>query len=172
MTSRVEREAEKGINEIVGTFSDPIIVTPGGWGNDLPQWLKDAVTMERLIENMEGFRRGAMTGTDAEAVCYMFTACLAASLGHDWTEIYLYVATKVIERHKAGEEGFKLPPDIRVVELNRYQQGLLAHLKAWIYDRRVKNRKGRNNGKAEGNGDRKEKVPAAENPQLTFNLQS
>jgi len=33
---------------IVGAFTDPIIVFPGGWGDTLPEWLKNAITMERL----------------------------------------------------------------------------------------------------------------------------
>jgi len=29
---------DKGISEIVGVFSDPILVFPGGWGDTLPEW--------------------------------------------------------------------------------------------------------------------------------------
>ncbi|MBA7519922.1 hypothetical protein ES705_12010 [subsurface metagenome] len=100
--SKATREMNKGITEIVGVFADPIIVMPGGWGDTLPDWLKEAITLERLIENMEGLKRGAMTGTDAEACAYLYTASLTAPTSHDWAQVYLYVAGKVIERHKKG----------------------------------------------------------------------
>ena len=45
---------EKGISDIVGCLMDPIIVFPGGWGDTLPEWLKNAITLERLAMNYEG----------------------------------------------------------------------------------------------------------------------
>ena len=41
------------IDDLVGTLTDPIIVYPGGWGDSLPEWLKNAITLERLTENMK-----------------------------------------------------------------------------------------------------------------------
>lgn len=84
-----ERQLEKGISDIVGVFTDPIIVFPGGWGDTLPEWLKGAVTMERLIENMKALKGEPMTGTDAEACAYLYTAGLTAPMDSDWTQIYL-----------------------------------------------------------------------------------
>lgn len=132
---------EKGIREIVGVFADPIIVMPGGWGDSLPSWLKEAITLERLIANVEALKTGVMIATDAEACAYLFTACLEAPIDHDWTQIYLYVASKVYERHRTKDSGVIFPADIKVTELTRDQQRDLASLKFWIYDRRVKHRK-------------------------------
>ena len=56
MTS--EKQIEKGISEIVGALSDPIIVYPGGWGDTLPEWLKNVVTLERLVMNMKALKGG------------------------------------------------------------------------------------------------------------------
>ncbi len=133
---------EKGISDIVGVFTDPILVMPGGWGDTLPDWLKGAITMERLMSNVEALKTGEMTGTDAEACAYLYTASLEAPMDHDWSQIYLYVAGKVYERHRTKDSGVTMPADIKVTELDRNQQDDLAHLKAWIYDRRVKHRKG------------------------------
>ena len=47
---------EKGVSNIVGVFTDPIIVFPGGWGHTLPEWLKNAITLERLIDTFIGSR--------------------------------------------------------------------------------------------------------------------
>jgi hypothetical protein len=40
------------ISDLVGTFTDPILVFPGGWGDTLPDWLKGAITLERLEMNI------------------------------------------------------------------------------------------------------------------------
>jgi len=39
-----------------------------------------------------------MTGTDAEAYAYLNTVSLTQPMDHDWTQIYLYIATKVYEK--------------------------------------------------------------------------
>ncbi len=134
---------EKGISDIVGVFTDPIIVMPGGWGETLPEWIKGAITLERLISNVESLKTGTMTATDAEACAYLYTASLEAPMGHDWSQIYLYIAGKVYERHRTKDSGATMPEDIRVTELTRNQQNDLAHLKAWIYDRRTQVRQER-----------------------------
>jgi len=138
----ITKESRKGIEEIVGAIADPIIVMPGGWGDTLPEWIKTAITLERLIENMKALKGEEMTGTDAEACAYLYTASLTAPMGHDWVKIYLYIATKVMEKRTSGSSGKVIPDDIRVTELTRDQQDDLAHLKSWIYERRVKHRKG------------------------------
>ncbi|GAI92423.1 unnamed protein product, partial [marine sediment metagenome] len=70
------RLMEKGISDIVGVFADPIIVFPGGWGDTLPDWLKTSITLERLGENIKTLKGAEMTGTDAEACAYLYTASL------------------------------------------------------------------------------------------------
>jgi len=75
---------EKGISDIVGALTDPIIVFPGGWGEDLPEWLKNAITLERLAMNMKALKGDKMTATDAEACAYLYTAALTQPMDHDW----------------------------------------------------------------------------------------
>ena len=64
---------EKGISDIVGVFTDPILVFPGGWGDTLPDWLKETITLERLVMNMKALKGEEITGTDAEACAYLMT---------------------------------------------------------------------------------------------------
>ena len=100
-----ERELEKGISEIVGAMCDPIIVFPGGWGDTLPDWLKTAITLERLVENIKVIKGEEMTGTDAEACAYLSTASLTQPRDHDWAQIYLYITTRSMrssEPHSPG----------------------------------------------------------------------
>ena len=96
------KTADSMVSDLVGTFTDPIIVFPGGWGDTLPDWLKGAITLERLEANIRVSKGEQPTGTDAEACAYLYTAGLTAPMGHDWNQIYLYVATKTYARHKGG----------------------------------------------------------------------
>jgi len=139
----LNKTVEKGISDIVGVFTDPILVFPGGWGDTLPDWLKNAITLERLIENMKALKGEEMTGTDAEACAYLMTVSLTQPMDSDWTRIYLYVAGKVYERHRTKESGVTMPEDIRVDQLSDYQMQHLDRLKDWIYQRRGKVRQER-----------------------------
>lgn len=155
-------QVEKGISEIVGAITDPIIVWPGGWGDSLPDWLKTAITLERLISNMAVIKGEEMTGTDAEACAYLFTASLTFPLSSDWTQIYLYIATKVYEKQRTPQSGVTMLKDVRVDLITDYQMGLLNHLKGWIYQRRVAARQDRDRSdkreKRKEQADRKEQM--------------
>jgi len=127
---------EKGISDIVGVFSDPIIVYPaGGWENDIPEKVKQQITLERLIMCMRAAKGEEPTGTDAEALAYMYPRTMEAPLDRDWVDIYLYLGTKVM----AGA-GIEMPEDIRKDSLDDYLMGKLNHLKAWIYGGRIQAR--------------------------------
>jgi hypothetical protein len=135
----VPKTADSMVSDIVGIFTDPILVFPGGWGDTLPDWIKTAITMDRLEMSIRASKGEESTGTDAEACAYLYTAGLTAPMDHDWSRIYLYVSTKTYARHKGGE----MPEDIRVESLDDYQMGELKRLKDWIYRQRVKARQER-----------------------------
>jgi len=128
-----EKQLDKGISDIVGVFTDPILVFPGGWGDSLPDWLKGAITMERLMMNTGVLKGEAMTGTDAEACAYLMTVSLTQPMDSDWSEIYLYVAGKTCSRWKKIE----VPEDIRVESLRDDQMQDLNRLKDWLYRQRT-----------------------------------
>ena len=130
------------VSDLVGTFTDPILVFPGGWGDTLPDWIKGAITMDRLEANIRASRGEEPTGTDAEACAYLYTASLTAPMDSDWTQIYLYVSTKVCSQWKKTE----MPEDIRVESLRDDQLRDLNRLKEWIYRQRVKVRQERARG--------------------------
>ena len=158
-------QVEKGTSDIVGVFSDPILVFPGGWGDTLPDWLKGAITMERLIENMKALKGEPMTGTDAEACAYLMTVSLTQPMDSDWSDIYLYVAGKVYEKHRTKESGVTMPEDIRVDHLSDYQMQHLNRLKDWLYGQRIrareeKDRVERREKKKEQETKQKEEQPA------------
>ena len=54
----------KWVDDIVGALCDPIIVFPaGGWENDLPDWIKPQITLERLIMNVKSMKKGGVSNT-------------------------------------------------------------------------------------------------------------
>lgn len=130
------KELEKGISDIVGVFTDPIIVYPSGWEDTMPGWIKGAITLERLMMNVRALKGEEMTATDAEALAYMYPASLDFPLSHDWSQIYLYLGSKVMQYHNPFQEEDPFPEDIKVDKLNRNQMDDLNRLKSWIYEKR------------------------------------
>ncbi len=130
---------EKGITDIVGCLTDPILVFPGGWGDTLPEWLKTSITLERLEMNMKALRGDEPTGTDAEACAYLYTAALTQPIDSDWTQIYLYIATKTYKRWSKNE----MPADIAADSLSDYQMAELKRFKEWLYQKRTQAREDR-----------------------------
>jgi len=134
-----EKQVEKGISDMVGALTDPILVFPGGWGDTLPEWLKHAITLQRLVMNMQALKGEEPIGTDAEACAYLMTVSLTQPIDSDWTQIYLYVATQTYRKWGKGE----MPADIAVNSLNDYQMSELKRFKSWLYQRRVEARQDR-----------------------------
>jgi len=133
------KTVEQGISDIVGCLTDPIIVFPGGWGDTIPEWLKTAITLERMIGDMKAMKGDEPTGTDAEACAYLMTVSLTQPMDSDWTQIYLYIATQTYKRWEEGE----MPTDIVVNSISDYRQGELNRLKLWLYHQRIKARQER-----------------------------
>ena len=157
----MNKTVEKGISDVVGCLTDPIIVFPGGWGDTLPDWLKTAITLERMMWDMKALKGEEPTGTDAEACAYLYTAGLTAPMDHDWSQIYLYVATMTYRHWNKGE----MPADIAVDSISDYQMGELSRLKSWLCHQRVKarqekDRAERREKKEEQETKRKEGQPA------------
>jgi hypothetical protein len=130
------RSEDAWIDDLVGALTDPIIVWPSPWMDTLPEKLKEQIPLQRLLMTAKIAHGELPTATDVEALAYMYPRTLEAPIGHDWTEIYLYLGTQVAKA--AGKE---VPEDIRKEELNKEQMRMLNELKSWIYDKRIKARK-------------------------------
>ena len=77
-------------------------------------------------------------GTDSEALAYLIPASFEAPMGHDWSQIYLYLGTKVIDSETSKET--KMPADVRVEKLDQGQEDDLLRLKRWLYETKAKHR--------------------------------
>jgi len=128
--------AKKWAAKMAGIFTDPLVVPKSPWSEDIPEWLRGEVTIERFIQMKTD--PDVEMGTDAEAVVYLLPLSQEAPLTGDFYEIYMYACTKVLRR--AGRE---VPPECAVERLDDYRMGLLNHLKHDIYRSRLKARKGR-----------------------------
>ena len=160
------QQVERGISDIVGALTDPIIVHPGGWGDTLPDWLKTAITLERIAMNVKELKGEEITSTDAEACAYLYTACLCFPFDNDWTDIYLYVTGQVYSRHRAKESDVQVPEDIRVESISDYQMGELRRLKDWIYQKRTQARLDKDRAERHQNKEKETARRKAERPTL------
>ena len=159
---------DKGIDNLVGSIYDPIIVHKCPWGTRdmIPEWLRNQITLDRMIELMIAHNEGRdPTGTDSEALAYMIPASMEAPMGHDWSQIYLHLATVVLDREKTKV----VPDDIRVDKLGRNQEEDLRRLKRWLYERKLKHRAGRRK-EIRQELKEEEKKAAPEVAQQAFNL--
>jgi hypothetical protein len=157
---------DKGISEIADVFTDPIIVFPGGWGDTLPEWLKNAITLERFEMNMRALKGDEPTGTDAEACAYLYTASLTQPMDNGWTQIYLHIATKTYEKWRTKESGAEMPEDIRLDLLSDYQMAELRRLRDWIYRQRIRVRLERDRAERRQKKEEAEAAKKAEQPAL------
>jgi hypothetical protein len=153
--------AEQGISDIAGCLTDRIIVFPGGWGESLPEWLKTAITLERMIWYMKTVNGEEATGSDAEACAYLMTVSLSQPMDSGWTQIYLYVAAKTCRRWNKTE----VPADVAVESISENQTKQLSRLKVWLYHQRIsarldKERSERRRKKEEDQAERKAEQPA------------
>lgn len=158
----MNKTVEQGISKIVGCLTDPIIVFPGGWGDTLPEWLKTAITLERMLENMKSPKGEEPTGTDAEVCAYLMTVSLTQPIDSDWTQIYLYVAGKTCKRWNKSE----VPPDINVETISDYQLKELTRLQEWIYLQRVNARNERERNERRQNKQEMDEQKTLEQPAL------
>lgn len=113
----------------------PVVVSAGGWGDTLPEWLLKEVDLERLITStldvVKPENEQEQVG-DCEALAYLMTASLEAPFSSEWTRIYLYLSTQVMRRVRKVE----VPEEIRVEELNEDERRMLGELRSFIFRRR------------------------------------
>jgi hypothetical protein len=81
-----------------------LIVADIGWAQDVPEWLKTEVELERLAECANGVvqtvTKAPKTETvgDAEACLYLFTASLRAPISYEAGQEYIWLAATIMKR--------------------------------------------------------------------------
>lgn len=151
------RKDDAWIGDIVGALCDPVIVFPSPWQDDIPDWVKSQITLERLVMNMKAFREGGVPVGGTEVMAYMFPRTMEEPMPYEWVKIYTLVWNEAM-----NFKGTEVPEDLKPEKLSEYEMGLLNHLKHWIYEQRVKHRKERIRGERlqEKSTQELERVPA------------
>lgn len=121
-------------------FGAPIVAFDSQWKDTIPDWLKKEVYKSRFeiickeyAENRIGTR-----ASHAEALCVMMPASLEGPLGHEWANIYTWVAREEMVRCK-----IKNPEDFKGIcdfdELSRNEFEKLYRLLVDIREKTIKN---------------------------------
>ncbi len=121
-----ERAFEEQIDELVGCFSDPIIVYPSGWEDTVPESLKQDITIHRMLQMMKPSEQGM--ASSPEVCAYMYTVTMAHPVASEWVNIYMYAMTQY--------KGDMMPADIRQDNLSKYEMDHLNNFRRWIFERR------------------------------------
>jgi hypothetical protein len=147
----IEKKAEGCIGELVGALCDPIIVYPSPWKDDLPDWIKPQITLERLVMNMKVMHDGGVPVGDTEVLVYIFPRTMEEPMSEQWMRIYTYVFTQAMKFKKV-----EVPEDLRCESLSDYDMRELNDLKTWIYQKRVQHRKEKARAEPQANSQGKE----------------
>lgn len=89
-------EIDKAAGEVVEAMLTPVIVYPGGWGNDVPQDMVNRACGERLAAQIKG--QWGELATIADTAIYLMTASLAEPLTSRWTDIYGWVIAEMLPK--------------------------------------------------------------------------
>jgi hypothetical protein len=133
---KTEKQTDGWIDELCGALCDPIIVFPSPWKDDLPDWVKPQITLERLVMNMKVMKEGGVPVGDTEAMAYMFPQTMEEPMTEQWFRIYMYVCNQAMKFKKV-----EVPEDLKSESLSDYDRRELDDLKRWIYSKRVEHRK-------------------------------
>ena len=141
-----EKKAEGWIDDLVGALCDPIIIYPSPWKDDLPDWIKPQITLERLVMNMKVVHEGGVPVGDTEALAYIFPRTMEEPMSEQWMRIYTYVFTQAMKFKKV-----EVPEDLRRESLSDYDMRELIDLKTWIYQKRMQHRKEKSRAERQAN---------------------
>jgi len=142
------------IEDMVGALTDPLIIWPGPWGADLPAWIREQLSIARLLHLMKCSKGLAKWDecTELEALAYMYPRTFEEPMTHDWAEIYVYLGYQVIYVQQLGlvkRENYA--EDMKKDKLSRDQERDLRDLRRFIQRKKVEARKARRRGeKIEG----------------------
>jgi hypothetical protein len=149
------KQVDGWIDDLLGALTDPIIIYPSPWGDDIPENLKQQIPLERLIMNMKVTHEGkGVPVGDVEALVYMFPRTMESPMTSEQFRIYIHLFNHAMEFMRV-----EVPEDLKqkkYEELSKYEMNQLDDLKRFIWDRRVKARKERANGEKKVATEKKE----------------
>ena len=130
MTKGPELSLEQQISEMVGVFSDPIIVYPGSWQDSLPEKIRQDITTCRLIRLLKGDMEMA---TWPEVCAYFYTLTLCFPPQERVVRMYMYAMTQY--------KGDLFPEDLRREILESHEMDELNRFRRWIRAKQLEARR-------------------------------
>ena len=98
-TSTKTRALRRVGHDFMKNKRNRLVVANLGWAEDIPEWLKEEVGKERIVNGMVGiFDNKNQEVGDAEACAYLFTASLTVPLSHNLGEAYIFLCAKIMGR--------------------------------------------------------------------------
>ncbi|MBJ6369148.1 hypothetical protein [Snuella sedimenti] len=133
-----KKQKDNYVFDLIDCLTSPIIVFKTTWQDAIPKDLLKKITISRMLCLMKGEHMASIT----EVVAYMMPRTFEAPMSSEWCNIYtwcgLQYATKFNSESKSMVEAMA---DIAPKTLSDYEQGLLKHLRIWIYEKRRKSLK-------------------------------
>lgn len=127
------QETERFVGQMMYLLTAPYVGWPG-WGDHVERQ-KDKIMLYRLAYHREIFDNEMCT--EFEAMLYISTVSLAQPIGHQWTEIYMWLF------RRWNPEAAK-DIDIEERDLDPSQVDHLARLRRWVYRTQMNHVKARN----------------------------
>ncbi len=92
-----------------------LVVGDASWADLIPKWLLDEVASERMFIGLASMLKPDIEKVgDAEVVAYLMPASMRAPMYHEYANIYLHLAGKLVLAR-----GRELPEDLRTEHVDR-----------------------------------------------------
>lgn len=126
LSKQEEKKIENQLMGLVGVFIRPMVAMPPYADMPVPDNLKQAITVERLLLAKDGIEMA----TELEAMWYISTASFMEPLSTEWTNIYMFLTRKWLL-----QQGKELPDFLeKEITLEEYTEvPKLKRLREWIY---------------------------------------
>lgn len=114
-----------------------LVVGDAGWAESLPDWLLEAIKMERLALGLVDLTcEDAPKVGDAEICAYLYTASLHAPMSAALSQVYFYVGAKMMRKLKPDAELSPMMVEALERGLTDYEERELRELRETIYRKR------------------------------------
>jgi len=113
----------------------PLVVGDLSWADTIPDWLLNEIKAERMAYGLAKIMdKDVPKVGNAEVCAYLMTSSLRAPLRYEYTEIYIYLTAKVMQKRDTQLEPlFKEKLDKGLTD---WEQRELDELKSDIYSKR------------------------------------
>jgi hypothetical protein len=104
----------KAVKEHVPAKENKLVVANAGWGETVPDWLRQEVATERTLLGIASNIKKEKKVGDAEATLYLYTASLTAPMSKELNGVYIYLTAKLMK-----QRGMTNLPDFAEAKLKK-----------------------------------------------------